>query len=199
MKRRMLNSLGLAILLTTLCPAVPAAAQRRRVVVTRPRPVVHRPVRHTRVVVHPGHPLRRALPDRVVMRPPRRTVVVGAPLVFLPAVTWTAASVALPPRERLVWEDSEVVTRDEGWVDTNFGVDGQGDALFLRIDGSAQLNFAEVAFANGNVQVVDMGDRTHGDGVYKLLDFSDGRHVKTVRLLAKSNREETKLSVYLSK
>ncbi|HEX6185006.1 MAG TPA: hypothetical protein VFZ44_14060 [Pyrinomonadaceae bacterium] len=199
MKRRILNSLGLAILLTTLWPAADAAAQRRRVVVTRPRPATHRPVRHTRVVVHTGHPLRRALPDRVVVRPARKTVVVGAPPVFLPAVTWTAAAATLPARERLVWEDTEVITRDEGWVDTNFGVDERGDALFLRIGGSAQLSFAEVAFDNGNVQVVDFNDRTHGDGIYRLLDFADGHHVKTVRLLAKSKQEETKLSVYLSK
>jgi hypothetical protein len=151
------------------------------------------------VVVRPGHPLRRALPDRVVVRPARKTVVVGAPLVFLPAVTWTAAAVSLPARERLVWEDSEVITRDEGWVDTNFGVDGHGDALFLQIGGSAKLSFAEVTFANGNVQVVDFNDRTHDGGLYRLLDFSDGRHVMTVRLLAKSNPEETRLTVYLSK
>lgn len=199
MKRRILSTLGLAILLSTLWPAPAAAAQRRRVVVTRPRPVSHRPVRHTRVVVHTGHPLRRALPDRVVVRPARKTVVVGAPPVFLPAVTWAAAAASLPARERLVWEEGEVITRDEGWVDTNFGVDGRGGALFLRVDGSAQLSFAEVAFADGSVQVLDMGDRTHGDGVYRLLDFADGRHVKTVRLLAKSNRKETKLAVYLSR
>ena len=200
MKRRMLNSCTLAFLLAALLPSATAAGQRRRVVVTRPGPVVvHRPVRHTRVVVRPGHPVRRALPDRVVVRPARKTVAVGAPLVFLPAVTWTAAAVSLPARDRLVWEDAEVITRDEGWVDTNFGVDGHGDALYLRIDGAAQLNFAEVAFANGNVQVVDFNERAHGDGVYRLLDFSDGRHVKTVRLLAKSNREETRLAVYLSR
>ena len=48
-------------------------------------------------------------------------------------------------------------------------------------------------------QVVDFNDRTHNEGVYRLLDFADGRHVKTVRLLARSNRDETRLSVYLSK
>ena len=194
MNRRMLNSLGLAILLAALLPAPVSVAQRRRVVVTRPRPV-----RHTKVVVHAGHPLRRALPDRVVVRPARRTVVVNVPTVFLPALTWTAAATALPARELLVWEDAEVITRDEGWVDTNFGVDGHGDALFLRVGGSAQLSFAEVAFANGNVQVLDMGERTHGEGVYRLLDFADGRHVKTVRLLAKSKHDETTLAVYLSR
>ena len=193
MRSRRLNSLGLAVLLAALLSAPETFAQRRRAV------VVHRPARHTKVVVHTGHPLRRALPDRVVVRPARKTVSVGAPAVFLPAQTWTAAAATLPARDRLVWEDAEVITRDEGWVDTNFGVDGQGDALFLRIDGSAQLSFAEVAFANGNVQVVDFNDRAHGDGLYRLLDFSDGRHVKTVRLLAKSKRDETTLAVYLSR
>lgn len=201
MKRQTLKLLALALLLAALPPAAAVAAQRRRaVVVTRPRPVVvQRPVRHTRVVVRPGHPLRRALPDRVVVRPARKTVVVGAPHVFLPALTWAAAAAVLPARERLVWEDSEVITRDEGWVDTNFGVDGHGDALFLQVGGSAQLSFAEVAFSNGSVQVLDFDDRTHGDGVYRLLDFADGRHVKTVRLLARSNPQETRLTVYLSK
>lgn len=200
MKRQRPKLLLLATLLAALPPAGTAAAQRRRAVVTRPRAVVvHRPARHARVVVHAGHPLRRALPDRVVVRPARRTVVVGAPPTFLPAVTWAAAPAAPPARERLVWEDGEVITRDEGWVDTNFGVDGRGDALFLRIDGAARLSFAEVAFSDGGVQVVDMGDRTHGGGLYRLLDFADGRHVKTVRLLAKSNPQETRLTVYLSK
>lgn len=192
MRRRRLNSLGLAALLAALLTAPESAAQRRRAVVVR------RPVRHTKVVVHAGHPLRRALPDRVVVRPARKTVVVGAPAVFLPALNWAAAAAPAPPaRERLAWEDAEVITRDEGWVDANFGVDGRGGALFLRIDGSAQLSFAEVAFSNGGVQVIDMGDRTHGEGVYRLLDFDDGRHVKTVRLLAKSGRDETTLAVYL--
>jgi hypothetical protein len=168
------------------------AGQRRRVVV---RPRVH----HTRLVVRRGHPIVRRLPATVVVRPARTRVVVGAPLVFLPALAWTAAVVSLPPRERLVWEDSEVIEREEDWVDANFGIDGKGDALFLQIQGTAQINFAEVTFANGNVQVVDFNDSVHAAGLYKLLDFNDGRHVKTARILAKSNSDETKLVVYLSK
>jgi len=105
----------------------------------------------------------------------------------------------MPDRERLVWQDSERINRDEGWVDTNFGIDQSGNALYLDINGKAELNFAEVTFANGNVQVVDFNDRTHGPGVYKLLDFADGRRVMTVRLLAMSESEDTTLGVYLSK
>jgi hypothetical protein len=87
----------------------------------------------------------------------------------------------MPAGDRLVWQDSEVIEREEGWVDSNF------------------VNLAEVAFANGNVQVVDFNGRTHGSGIYNLLDFADGRHVKTVRLLAKSEADETRLAIYLSK
>ena len=56
-----------------------------------------------------------------------------------------------------------------------------------------------MTFANGNGQVVDFNDKTHQAGVYKLLDFADGRQVMTVRLLAQSKSDETKFSVFLSK
>ncbi|HEV8484388.1 MAG TPA: hypothetical protein VGV87_12665 [Blastocatellia bacterium] len=169
-----------------------SSAQHRRVVV-RNRP--HR----TTLVVRTGHPIRRRLPATVVVRQAHRAVVVGAPLVFLPGLRWTASVVTLPARDRLAWQDSEVIESDEGWVDTNFGIDSSGNALFLEIDGKAELNFAEITFANGNVQVVDFNEETHGKGIYKLLDFADGRHVKTVRILALSKSEDTKLNVYLSK
>src|SRR6266550_3538679 len=136
---------------------------------------------------------------RVVVR--RAPVIVHQPvartgLVFLPSLVWAPRVVVMPDRERLVWQDSERINRDEGWVDTNFGIDQSGNALYLDINGKAELNFAEVTFANGNVQVVDFNDRTHGTGIYKLLDFADGRRVMTVRLLAMSESEDTTLGVY---
>jgi hypothetical protein len=200
MKNLITKFLGIAIVMTLLGTLESSAGQRRRVVVVHPnRVVVRRPVTHTALVVHTGHPIHRVLPATVVVRPAHRTVVVGAPLVYLPSLAWRRTVVTLPARERLVWEDNESIERDEGWVDTNFGVDSYGNALFLDINGTAQLNFAEVTFANGNVQVVDFNEQTHGPGVYKLLDFSEPRHVKTVRMLAKSESDETKLAVYLGK
>ena len=191
MRRLTVSALSVSILMT-LFVTTESFAQRRRVVV-RKRP--HR----TTLVVRPGHPVRRRLPSSVVVRPARKAVVVRTPLVFLPAVTWTAAVVSLPSRDRLTWQDSEKIEEGEGWVDTNFGIDASGKALFLEIDGKAELNFAEVSFSNGNVQVVDFNERTHGSGIYRLLDFADGRHVKTVRLLAMSKTDQTRLVVYLSK
>jgi len=61
-------------------------------------------------------------------------VTVGAPLVFLPPLTWTRTVVAMPSGDRLVWQDSEQIEREEGWVDTNFGIDSSGNALLLDIN-----------------------------------------------------------------
>jgi hypothetical protein len=124
--------------------------------------------------------------------------VVGPALTFLPVVMWPATIVALPARERLLWQDSETIEREEEWVDCNFGVDSRGRALFLEIGGTAQLNFAEVTFENGQVQVVDFEDRPRNTGIYQLLDFADGRRVMTVRLLAKSESDQAKLTVYMA-
>lgn len=187
------------VVMVALAPSASSVGQRRKVVVHPKRAVVRHPAKHTKLVVRSGHPVKRTLPATVAVRPARKTVVVGAPLHFLPTVAWRKASVSLPSSERLVWQDSEELNRDEGWVDTNFGIDGSGNALFLQVAGDAELNFAEVAFANGNVQVVDFSEQTHGDGTYRLLDFADGRHVKTVRILARSKSEDAKLTVYLSK
>ena len=174
-----------------------SVAQRRRTVVVHParHPVAAR----SALVVRPGHPIHRLLPREVVVRPARRTVVVGVPLHFLPALRWRPAVVTLPPRERVVWQDTQSIARDEEWVDLNYGIDGSGSALVLDLNGQARLNFAEVTFASGNVQVVDFDEQSHGNGTYKLLDLSADQHVMTVRLLAKSESDDTKMSLYLNK
>ncbi len=190
-------SIVFAVALFVFLAATGSMAQRRRAVVVHPArlPIA---ARHA-LVVRTGHPIHRLLPREVVMRPAHRTVLVRAPLRYLPALAWRAAFVALPPRERIVWQDTETITRDEEWVDTNYGVDGNGNALFLHLEGTAQLNFAEVTYENGNVQVVDFNEESHSAGTYKILDLGGGEHVMTVRVLAKSESDDTKLAVYLSK
>lgn len=169
---------------------VVGAQRRRRAVVRRPR---------TRIVVHARHPIRRAAMLNVVVHPARRVVVVGAPLVFMPVVAAAALAVALPARERLVWQDTETIDHDEDWVESNFGIDDRGDALFLEIDGRAQLNFADVTFENGEVQTVDFNEHERAAGIYKLYDFPGVRNVKTVRIVARSQSDETTLRLYLNR
>jgi hypothetical protein len=173
-------------------------AAQRRVVVRHPVGV-RRPIVRTRIVVRPGHPVRRVLPSTVVVRPARRVVTTMSPLVFLPGIAWRSSVASLPSADRLVWQDSETLERDEGWVDASFGIDGAGNALFLGVDGKGKFNFAEITFGNGQVQVIDFNEKTCSSGIYNLFDFADGRHVNTVRILARSESEETKLAVYLGK
>lgn len=199
MKKLILRVFVLTLALGTLIPLESMAAQKRRVVVRHNRVVVHKPATHTKLIVHRGYPIRRVLPSTVVVRTPRKVVTFGAPVVFLPSLVWAPRVVSMPGSDRLVWQDNETIKDAEGWVDANFGIDESGNALFLDLSNRTRLNFAEVVFANGNVQVVDFNERTHAPGFYKLLDFNNGRHVKTVRVLARSESDTTKLTVYLSK
>ncbi len=172
-----------------LMPASLAAQRRRR------RAVV---VRRSRIVVHPGHPIRRSARISVVVRPPRR-VVVSAPLVFLSVITFGAVAMALPQRERLIWQDTDTIDRDEDWVESNFGVDDRGDALFLQVEGRLQLDFMDVTYENGEVQVVDFEERFYTNQTFRLYEIPGVRNVKTVRLVARARSDAATLRLYMSR
>ena len=175
-----------------LCVLGPLEAMAQRRVVVRPGG------RGGRVVVT-RRPIRRALPTAIVVRPARTRVLVAGALVFLPAVIFAGAVMSLPSRERLIWEDSESFRQNEGWVESNFGVDNNGNALYFDLNGRAELNYADVTFHNGEVQTVDFEEKTFTTGTYRLLDFADGRHVKTVKILARARTEQAKITVYMAK
>ncbi len=178
------------VLATALFTAVPSEVMAKRGVVVAQR---------TRIVVRPGHPIGRVATRTVIVRPARRMVALRGPVVFLVPVEWGMRAVRFPGRDRLAWEDSETIWRSEEWVDFDLGVDGRGDSLYLRIDGRAQVDFAEVTFENGQVQVVDFNERTQNAWTFELLDFVDGRRVQLVRMVAKAVTKEAKLILYLRK
>jgi hypothetical protein len=156
------------------------------------RRVVVRGPRRT-VVVRTGFPIRRVLPAVVVRPVP---VVRVAPRLYLAPVVFTAAVVALPTVTD--WRESETLDREDGWTDFTMNVDRRGRNLLLQIDrGAAQVSFAEVVFENGETQVVDFNDHVHRSGVYSLLDFKDGRKVDHVRVVAKADTNESDITVHL--
>jgi len=181
----LISRVALAIVLSSSLPVELLAA---RVVVKR-----------SAIVVRPGHPIRRAYSRTVVVRPSPRVVITRSPIVYLPPVMWTARATSLPPRDRLVWEQSETIRRSEDWVDMSFGVDSRGDALLVFVDGEARIDFAEVTFENGQVQVIDFNERVQATGTFRLLDFADGRRVDSVRILAKAESLQARFSVYMRK
>jgi hypothetical protein len=169
--------------------ASPASAHHTR--------VVHRGPHRTTVVVRRGFPIRRAFPVCVVR--PARVAVVVTPSVYLAPVAWSATVVSLPPRERLVWEDSQTLNESDGWTEFTLNVDDRGSKLFLDVQGKAQVEFAEVVYANGEAQVADFQERTCKPGTYGLLDFPDGRRVAYVRMVARARSDEARVVLRLAK
>ena len=189
MKRLVLLCLLALMGLQTVEPAFAA----RRVVVRRG------PHRRTTVVVHRGWPLRRPL-RAVVIRPVRVAYRV-APAVFLPMVVWTGVVVASRPApDVLVWEDGEILAKDEDWTEFTLNCDSRGTHLWLYVaEGKAQFDWAEVVFENGDARVVDMKEWTRGAGLYALLDFKDGRKVDHVRVVARAKSDEARVVLRMEK
>lgn len=178
-----------SLLALTLGPIAPSAEAAR---VRVEKHHGHR----TRVVIHRGFPIRRALPQ-VYIRPPHVSIRVN-PRVFLPAVVFGAAIAATVPDAPRAWQERETLTRDDDWTELTMNVDARGSRLLLDITGGpAQLSFAEVVFENGEAQVVDFNDRAQKLGVYNLLDFRDGRKIDHVRIVAKASDEDTTIGLHL--
>lgn len=178
-----------AVIASILIPGS-GAAQRKPKKVKAPR---------SRMVMDPGHPVPRAARFTVLVRPARRVVPVAGAIIYLSTIPFAAVAMAAPPAERLSWQDTETIHLDEEWVDCNFGVDERGGAVFLQVDGQAQLAFADVAYENGEVQVVDFEERIYANKTFRLYEIPGLRNVRTVRLLARARSEVTTLRLYLSR
>lgn len=156
-----------------------------------------------------GHPLAR--PGRtVIVRSPRRPFTPPARFVYGPVVTWRPGTwsqgtvsrrnaLTRPAADRLVWEDSETIQRREQWVESNLGVDARGNALFIDLKGSANVDFAEVRFENGQTQVIDFNEARLSPGLHPLLDFADGRRVDSVRIVARAITPQATLRLLLQR
>lgn len=156
-------------------------------------------ITRTTVVVARGWPVKRAQ-HSVVVRPVSLTER-PVPKVFLePLVFRVAALKSVPPRDAMVWEDSDVLTKVEDWTEMRFDCDTRGKRLDLEITGGkAQLDWAEVVFDNGDTQVVDFGEKSQGEGLFVLLAFEDGRRIDHIRMIGRSRTEETKVTVRLER
>jgi hypothetical protein len=179
---------------TALLFLAPLVAEAARVRVVRHGPQYQRKT----VVVHTGHPIRRAMHPAIVVRPGVTFRV--TPTRFLPAVVWTAAVVARPAPDRIAWQDSETLSREDEWCELVFNSDQRGEKLYLEVvEGRVQFDFAEVVFDNGECQVVDFSEKTHRQGVYSLLDFKDGRKIDHVRMIARARTDDAKVALLLRK
>jgi len=193
----------------TAQPFRPPSPGRGRFVAPRP-PV---PVMRGPVVTHRNWPLKRP-PRAVVVRPPRRTDRVRVERgVYLPAIVFGGVVVSHRyerryrevegrgySRDGLTWQDGETLYREDEWTEFTLDCDARGERLWFEIlEGRVQADWAEVVFNNGEVQVVEFPERTLGPGLYRLLDFRDGRRVDYVRMVAQATSREAQLALWLER
>jgi len=99
-----------------------------------------------------------------------------------------------------VAEDSETLSRDEEWTEFTLDCNTDGTKLWFEVvDGRVQVDWAEVVFEDGEVQVVDFAARSIGPGIYPLLDFKNGRRVDHVRMVAQAASRRARLKLLMEK
>lgn len=147
------------------------------------------------VVVPRGFPIQRA--PVVVYRPRHRHHPHLPPRVFLPLVLWPAVRVSLPPVGWVVWNDEQPLARANGWTELLFDVHEHGRLLLLDLGGEAELDFAEVTFEDGAVQVVDFGRSLRQPASYQLLPLAPQREIEHVRVVARAAQPRLRLGVRL--
>jgi len=178
-----------------LCTVLSSAADARRVVARRRAPA------RTVVVVRTGWPLRR--PAREVIVHPVRTAIAVETATYLAPVAFAGTAVAAsaaPSRDAIVWEDGEVLTRDEDWTDFTLTCKATGSKLWLEVpSGKVQVDWAEVVFGNGDARVVDFDEHTCAPGLYSLLDFAGGRAVDHVRVVARARTDEAQVHLRMQR
>jgi hypothetical protein len=192
-----MKTLRLASVLSLLILVLASAVQADAASVT----VRHRDGRvrdRTTVTIRAGHPIRRPMRTVVVRRP--AVAVRVTPAVFLPVFVWRPVVVTRPASDVIVWQDSEVIEKEDEWAEVVFNSDQRGEKLYLEVvDGKAQFDFAEVVFDNGECQVVDFNEKTYGEGFYELLDFKNGRKVDHVRLIVRSRTKDARVALVMRK
>jgi len=170
--------------------------------------------------LHRDFPIKRP-PREVIIRRPQVRVRI-TPRVFLPPVIFFGGVVVddrrydrpyyydsrryyderyrtrYYDRDRLTWFDSEYLYADDGWSEFTLECNAYGRKLWFDVrDGRIRIDWAEIVFDNGEVQVVDFSERTLGPGIYPLFDFRGGRRVDHVRMVAEASTREAQVILRL--
>lgn len=165
-------------------------------------------VRRAPVVTAPGWPITRA-PRPVIVRPHEVVRPLVPPRLFLPPIVFGGVLIGERydrrpgrgyTRDNLVWQSSETLYREDDWTEFTLDCNARGSKLLFEVlTGRIQVDWAEVVFDNGEVQVVEFKERSLGRGIYALLDFREGRRVDSVRMVAKTTSREAQLTLWMER
>lgn len=128
----------------------------------------------------------------------------GRPFFYLPLVVFGGYYVPQWDdrywRDRLLWEDAITIYGDEGWIEFTLDCGAAGERLWIEVrDGRSHIDWAEIVFEDGSVQVVDFSDRSLAPGLYQILDFRGYYRVEYVRMVARAATREARLILRLER
>lgn len=128
----------------------------------------------------------------------------GRPFYFLPLVVFGGYYVPQWDdrywHDRLLWEDAITIYGDEGWIEFTLDCGATGERLWIEVrDGRSHIDWAEIVFEDGSVQVVDFSDRSLAPGLYQILDFRGYYRVEYVRMVARASTREARLILRLER
>lgn len=103
------------------------------------------------------------------------------------------------PRHRTVWQHGDTLRQDDDWVESTFSVDEEGGRLILSVQGSVEVQSAQVQFADGQTRSLQVRNQPYGNGEYLLLDFGQMQQVQSVNLVGRTSLSKSAYSVQLLK
>lgn len=110
-----------------------------------------------------------------------------------------------PPADRDVrrhwpeWHRGRTLRQNDDWVETTFSVEEEGNKLLLVVQGSVEIQSAEVQFANGQTQPIPVRSQSYGNGEFLLLNFGSTQSVQSISLTGRSSLPKSQYSVQLWK
>lgn len=101
---------------------------------------------------------------------------------------------------RTVWHRGETLRKEDDWVESTFAAnDKEGLRLILAVQGSVELQSAQVQFTDGQTQSIQIRRQPYTSGEYLLLSFDDSRAIQSVKVVGRTSLSKSAYSVQLRK
>jgi len=94
---------------------------------------------------------------------------------------------------------SVVLARSERFGLVGFDVHDHGLGVYLEVDGRVAFDKAEVVFADGGLEAIDLKGIERGRGLYELASFDGERPVLGVRMHARALSRQARIALRLGR
>lgn len=94
-------------------------------------------------------------------------------------------------------QDHQRLEASHGWQTIGFATHVTTSGCFIRVEGEAEFERAEVVFADGDLRALELQGARRGKGVYELATWEEPRDIVCVRLRARARSGEARFALLL--